>query len=492
MSLLERAKIALVWNAAFNVFRDFLGLIVMLVLVRLLESEQYGQFAVVTAIIGFISVFTYQNFVSHTIQVRDDAEVNYQDHFTAGGPIQIALFAITNLVAFGLGYIESYAGIAPLVHVMSIIFILEWPYELRLKMLERSLDWHRLRLLHAAGLVISSVTAIGMGLLGAGVYALLIPGLLVTLPFTVDLFCFKRWKPTWSWNRERYMPALKFGFTRMTSGMAGRSRRLIESGALVYVLGFTSAGLFERAISLGMMFCQRAASQIMYALYPAMTKLEPATEQYSRASGIILRGVSIFTIPIAVVLAVLAAPFVRVVYGGNWDAVVPLVPAAVTLGGMAAISSVVYMLLLGHNEERRCAHSDLLELMGTLVALFLLLEKGLLTYLIGLVVVRIVALGYGIFWLLSCGAMKREQLSKALLPPIVSSGVAYAICQGIMTAAAASVDSTMVAALYAAGYFFVYTVFLRLVFAGTLIELVRYLPGNRAIGRVLMLGRSFV
>ena len=193
-SLLDRAKHALVWNAAFNIFRDFLGLIVMLVLVRLLKPEQYGQFALVTAIIGFISVFAHQNFIAHTLQVRDDSNVHYQDHFTAGGPIQITMFAITNVVAIGMRYFDDYAGIAILVHTMSIGFLLEWPCELRLKMLERSLNWRRLRLLHAIGLVASSAVAIAAGFLGAGVYALLLPGLLVPLPFIFDLFFLQKWR----------------------------------------------------------------------------------------------------------------------------------------------------------------------------------------------------------------------------------------------------------------------------------------------------------
>jgi len=489
MSLLDRAKHALLWNAAFNIFRDFLGLIVMLVLVRLLEPEQYGKFALVTAIIGFISVFAHQNFVAHTIQVRADEDVNYQDHFTAGGLIQCAMFAVTNIVAFGLTYFESYVEIAPLVHMMSIGFLLEWPCELRLKMLERSLDWGRLRLLHAVGLVISSAVAIAMGFMGAGVYALLVPGLLVTLPFIVDLFFYQNWRPTWSWNRERYIPAFRFGVTRMTSGLASRARRLIESGAVVYVLGFSSAGLFERAVSLGLMFCQRAATQLMYTLYPVMTKLEPGTDQYRRASAIVLRGVAWFTIPIAVVLVVLAAPFVRLVYGDYWVDVIPLVPAAVTLGAIAAVSYVIYMLILAHDEERRCAYSDLLELFGTLVALALLLEKGLLSYLLGLIVVRLAVLAYGIYVILAGGAMRRRELSNALFPPIAASGIAYVVCEGVLSMTAGLVDTAPVVMLYPIAYLIVYAAFLRVIFGDVLVELVRYLPGNRMLSRVLMFGQ---
>ncbi len=489
-TLLERAKKGLIWNAAFNVFRDMLGLVVMLVLVRLLDPAQYGEFTLVTAVIGFVSVFSHQNFLEHTLQVRDERDVHYQYHFTAGGLIQLAMFVITNFVAIGLRFVDNYSEIAPLVHVMSIGFLLEWPCELRLKMLERSLDWRRLRLLHAAGLIASSIVAISMGLLGAGVYALLLPGLLVTLPFIFDLFVLQRWRPTWEWDREQYMPAVRFGLMRLSSGLIGRSRRLIESGVVVFVLGFSSAGLLERAISLGLMFCQRIALQIMYTLYPVMTKLKPGTDEYRRAGRILIQGITWFTIPVATLLAILAAPVVHTVYGGRWDDVVPLVPVAVIIGGIAAVFHITYMLLLCHNEERRCVNADLWELCGTLAALYILLPSGLMEYLVGLLVVRIAVLSYGIFWLIRCGAIRREALSKALFPAIAASGFGYLVCGGAVAMTGWSVQNPPMAIAYGVVFLILYIVALRVVFSDALFDLVKYLPGNKLLGRFLLVSGS--
>jgi O-antigen/teichoic acid export membrane protein len=53
----QRARQAVYWNTGFNLFRDLLQFAVMLVLVRILSPDAYGQFGLVTSIIGFISVF---------------------------------------------------------------------------------------------------------------------------------------------------------------------------------------------------------------------------------------------------------------------------------------------------------------------------------------------------------------------------------------------------------------------------------------------------
>jgi O-antigen/teichoic acid export membrane protein len=276
----------------------------------------------------------------------------------------------------------------------------------------------------------------------------------------------------------------------MTSGLANRSRRLIESGAIVYVLGFSTAGLFERAVSLGAMFCERLAMQVMYTVFPFLTKLEVGTSEYRHASGIVLRAVAWFTIPLAVLLVVLAAPFVSLVYGGNWNDVIRFVPAAVVLGSVAGISHVVYMLLLGNGQERRCLRADVLDFVGTIIALVVLLREGVMGYLAGLVVVRSFVFLYGAAGLLSSSGIARDALSKALGPAIVASAVAYAVTEGISTTLRWQLDEPAIATLYASSFVLVYLCSLRLLFRGFFVELVDYLPGKRTIGRFLLLKQS--
>src|SRR6185295_3935930 len=195
----HKARSAVLWNAGFNIFRDLMQFVVMLVLVRVLAPEAYGQFALVGSVVGFISIFSFNNFIAHTLQVKSDDEVHYQEHFTAGAVLQLGMCVVTNLAAFALRWFPKYAPVAPLVHVMSLTFLLEWPCEVRRKMIERQFDWRSLRILHGVGLLLNAIVAVVLAVCGAGTLALLVPGLMVTLPFIYDLFVRQGWRPTWSW-----------------------------------------------------------------------------------------------------------------------------------------------------------------------------------------------------------------------------------------------------------------------------------------------------
>ena len=157
-----KAKSAVIWNTGFNLFRALLQFGTMLVLVLILEPKSYGEFTMVSSVMAMLAIFSHNNFMAYLLQVRNDHDAHYQEHFTASGMIQSGIFIITNLVAIGMRWFPDYAPIAPYIHVMSMTFMLEWPCELRRKMLERNFDWKMLRLLHATGLIAAAVLAIVM------------------------------------------------------------------------------------------------------------------------------------------------------------------------------------------------------------------------------------------------------------------------------------------------------------------------------------------
>ena len=479
--LAHKAKLSVLWNTGFNLFRDVLQFLVMLVLVRLLNPEAYGQFGMANTVVGFISVLAFQNFIAHTIQVRRDEDVHYQDQFTAGAFIQISLFLLTNAVALILKYFENYAAITPLVHLLSLTFILEWPCELRRKMLERDLDWKRLRSLHAFGLLASSVLAIFMGLLGAGVYALVVPGMLVTVPFIYELFVIQGWRPTWQWDKARFKPALCFGLNRLGSGVTAKIRPLLENGLIVQIIGYAGVGLLGRAIGLSTMFCQRLALQLMYALYPVLTKIDPGTDRYQKMSGLILRLVAWTALPVATVFAALAEPVVLTVYGEKWCDVIPLLPWAMFVGVLAAMFHTTYMLLLAHHGQRFCLYVDVLVLFLTIAALYFGLPLGLTFYLQCFVLIQGIAF-ITLFWGL-CRARGAQwaELNRAVFPSIIGTVGAYSGCEGIVKIFHIDIDVFAAAVMYGFIFFIIYSLILRLFFKSSLIALVDYMPGKRLI-----------
>lgn len=459
----------------------------MLVLVRLIGPASYGEFSMVTTIIGFLNVFTSVNFVAHIIQVREETETRYQEHFTASLYLQLTAFLLTNAVALALRYSETYLPITPYLHVMSVLFLLTWPHNLREKMLERSFSWQRLRILHAIGLAAGAVLGIIMAWLGCGTYALLVPGLLVTLPFIWDLFVSEKWRPTWAWSWDNYKPVFHFAMARTGSGLVLNGRQLLEVSALTAIFGFTSLGVFSRSLGLAQLFCGKISSQLVGAIYPLLTRIEEKDGNTARVSDLLIQAVAWITIPMATTMAVLAKPAVALMYGDRWLVVVPLVPWAMAWGVTSALFQTTYMLLLARNHQRKCLVADIALFVGTGLALLVALPFGITAYLIAANGVVMVTWFLLLVWLTRMGALTLKGLAGSLGSGVLAAGIAgcFATWGGQMTGISET-TSPLNAAVWGIVFFISYLAVLRILFVGLLDRLVSYLPMCGTIRQILL------
>ena len=485
-ALRDAARSAVIWNAGFNVFRDALQFATMLYLVRRLPPEAYGQFGATTGVMGFLSVLTFAGCVAHSLQVQTDADARFQEHFTCGALLNTAAFLIANLTALALWQTSTYSEIAPLIHIASITFLLEWPCELRRKMIERAHDWRKLRSLHAIGLLLASILAIVLASRGAGVLALVIPGMAATLPFIYDLFVTQRWRPTWQWSWEDYKPSARFAVARLGSGVVEKGRVLIEATAFAAILGFAELGIMNRSLGLAQLFCVKVSQQLLYAIYPVLTRIEDHDGRPSKATGLVLQAVFWISVPTAVALASLAIPAVDIVYGPTWSAVSALVPIAMLWGFLTCTQQALYSLLLGRGGERACLAGDGILLAGSLAALAFALPHGVDKYLIALSTAQLVTILFLAVRLSFRKALPFGSVGRSLFSACVAISVAWLIANQLWGGSPPLPDGPVVGFIaWITLLAIAYVAALRLLFRPQVAALTPYLPASRLAQRLL-------
>jgi O-antigen/teichoic acid export membrane protein len=498
MSLARHAKSAVLWNASFNLLREVILRIGGLVIFRrMLETADYGVFDEVNRIVGFLGLFAFTNFVAHTVQVREDKDAQWQNHFTAGGFFQLTLFALTNLIAFALGWFPKFAEFAPLVQLMSLTFLLDWPCEFRRKMLERAFDWKRLRILHASALIVAFLVQLWLARLRCGPYVLLVPSFVMALPFIFDLFVLQGWRPDWTWSWANYKPAWNFGWTRVASGLAFGGRRLIEGSVIVALVGTAQFGILGSALGLAQVACQGFAEQLLYSIYSVLTRVNPDPANVTRVNALVLRVVAWVTIPAAAFSSLLAAPLLLAVYGEKYTAAIPLLPWAMLVGAAIALGNTANQLLLSKNKLKHCLAADILLLVGTLFALVFALPGGLQTYLIAVASLQVVLFALMVVWLIQGQCLNFSGVKNSLLPAFTATGIGVLAvlalekfggvnpAQLFFTGTWGAVCGAGLCGVVAG---MTYLVVLRAAFTPQLRELAGYLPGGKIARRILILG----
>jgi O-antigen/teichoic acid export membrane protein len=491
MSLARHAKSAVLWSAGLTVFREvFLRLGTVLIFRRLLETADYGIFSFVNSLLGFLAMFAFNNFVAYTVQVREEKDVHWQEHFTAGAFFQIPLFFVANLVAFALRWSPKYAAVAPYIHAMSVLFLLDWGCEFRRKMLERSFNWPRLRGLSAFGMFVGFLVSLNLALAGKGAYALLLPVLMFSPPFIYDLFITARWRPTWAWSWVKYRAAWRFGLVRTASGLAIRGRGLVESAAVVAFLGFSQLGILSGAVGLASMSCQLFTEQLLNSIYPVLTRVNPDPQNIARVNGLLLRFIAWVIIPTAVLASMLAGPFLLIFYGSKWTETIPLLPWAMFLGVAAAFNHAATTLLLAQQKLRHCLYADVALLLAVLVAIGVALPLGLTQYLLAAGLCQLLVFALLLFWLVRLGILTGGGFFSAVLPALTGAGLALLACKLVMWQTGRPAVGFWSAAAYGLLFGLVYLAFLRIFVARQLRELMAYVPARKYLNFLLALGEN--
>lgn len=457
--------------------RDVMQFAAMLLLVRLLSPEDYGSAALAQTIVGFIAVFSFGTLIQHALQVRNPDDIAWQDHFTAAVVINLTLVGVTLVVAWGLSQFPAYEKAALPLIGLSSVFIIEIGGSLRHRMLEARHDWKRFRILAALGSALALAVGVGIALSGGGLWALVVQPALFPLPAAIDLLFVEKWRPNWSWSWVRYKETATFGLNRMGAAAVLKGRQTFEQGLLSGAYDFAALGMFTRAQGLGTLIAGRVGNQATTALYPVLTRAEQGSPRFRKMAGVLLRGVCWTTVPSAMFLGLYAKGVVNIIYGSQWDTVSALLPYATTVVALGGISSATSNLLLANNQASGSLVLEVLNSAVTLVAAFVLIPIGIMSYLLALVAAAIIVLAAALYLLRMADGVDTVSIYFAFAPPLLVS-----VCAGMaskcISGAETPIDLTIAFAIFSVTYLFL----LRLLCPLSMNELLQVLPGGeRAI-----------
>jgi O-antigen/teichoic acid export membrane protein len=463
----------------------------MLVLVHVVPPVEYGRFAAVTGLTGLINVGSCGQFMTQALQLPEGADPHWSRHFSAGLYIQGVLTLICWLTAAVCWSLPTFRPLAPLLLIASLNFILDAFNLLGDISLRRQLNFRRLRIVHAAGTLASTMVSLCLGLNGFGAYAFIIANVFNALPFTVDLLLLRRWRPNPGWWRmpdwAGYRPAFRFGLRQGGAALLSNARSFAESMVLPGSVGLFAMGLWNRAQGLYRSSVGRMIPLLLDALYPVLPRYAADLEQYPRQATLVVQVMLWTTIPLGVFLGVEGPTVSRLLYGQRWIAADPLLWPGALVGIGFSCFSVCYVVLLAANRLKECTLLDVVSgLLLTSAILFPWLHAGMTVYAWMLATAQLAAAALALAR--ARKLMIRTWMQTTLLPPVAAATAAAALthwCNGRML-----LPLGLQAACLVALYGICTLILLRLLFATQLRTLVQRLPLLNRYQHLLLYSRT--
>ena len=318
-----------------------------LIIARLLSPEEIGVYSVGMAFVA----------VAHTL--RDFGIGNYliqekeltQDRIrTAAGITLLLAWSLALILALGSGWIADFYNkpeTRSVMLILSLSFVIIPFSSPTLALLRRNMSFKALYQIRIISAIVHSTVAVVLAWQGYS-FASLAWASLAGVSTTAVIAAFHRpgqriiWPSFVEWRR-----VASFGSKSSIEALiteVGQNAVDIIAGRM---LGFTAVGIFSRAKGLVSMFEREFTNAVIQVAFPAFASGHRAgldlKDPYLKAIGTL----TVFAWPFYAFLALMAYPIIRIMFGDQWDAAVPLVQFLAVGGMITALWSLAGQVLLG-------------------------------------------------------------------------------------------------------------------------------------------------
>jgi O-antigen/teichoic acid export membrane protein len=365
----------LTWNVVYQVIEVVFSFGAMLLLVRIIPARDYGRAAAVVGLLAMVNTFNAHAFYEQALQLPEGETPNWSLHWTFGFYVQTAMSIVCHIVAGVCWLTPAYRPIAKLLHLAAFGVWFDAANTLGAAMLRRDLNFERLKVVAGCGMFVRLTTTVALGLAGGGAYAIVFGGNVVTsLPYAVDLFVLRGWRPDPGWWRRfdwrGYGDATRFGLQRITGGIVGGVRDGLEAAILPGALGFASIGLINRAQALYGTTIGRLGVVLADTVYPFLPREKHNKERYASYATTYLQVMLFIAIPGALFIGRHGPLLSRVLYGSKWAIADPLIWPGAAIGLGLTVFGIASEILLAAGLLRVCLILDTVAAVSVLPALF--------------------------------------------------------------------------------------------------------------------------
>jgi PST family polysaccharide transporter len=227
-----------------------------------------------------------------------------------------------------------------------------------------------------AGFVVGSITAIALAIAGLGAWALVISALVGNIVNAGFILRFSPDEHPFGFNRDKARELLHFGLPLALASLLIMGLLNIDYIVIGAHLGTTQLGFYLLAFNLCSWPVNMFSAPARRVSLPLFARLHAGETDASAAFVPVCTILLLVTLPACLVLAALADPIVRIVYGDAWLPAAAVLPWLMVLALVRVLGELVYDFLVALGSSRSNLSLQVLWLGALVIALPIAVRRG--------------------------------------------------------------------------------------------------------------------
>ncbi len=294
-------------------------------LARMLAPEAFGLVSMAMTLTLLFTVLAEFGFAQATIQRPEISDEQISTLFWLNSAIGLALFIVSLGIAPGLAWIYQAPPVRDITMVLAFGFVIAGIQAQPKAVLARHLQFRALAIVELVGVVLSVIVAVALAWAGAGLWALVAQQLVLLVFETGGAWVLSGLRPGWPRWAPDMPPLIRFGTDLTLHNLIVYFSTNADKILLSLVHGAASVGIYERCFALVVNLPVRLLIMpLSRVMIPALSRLQDNARGYAQLYISTVQAIALVTAPAIVLLAVLAGPMVRILFGDGWLEAIPV------------------------------------------------------------------------------------------------------------------------------------------------------------------------
>lgn len=424
--LRDRVAQGVAWSMAEKIGSMLLQMAVSIVVLRLLQPDDFGVVAILTAFAAFAQVVVDSGFSQTLIRKAEPAPGEYKAVFLFNVAVSWALYALFVALAPAAARYYGQPVIADLAPVFFLLLPTNALCVIQLTRFTRQFRFALISKVTFFATLLSGLLAVGMALAGCGVWSLVGQRVGLMVVRAAALWWLGRWRPSAKADVGALRKMAPYSMSLMATDLISALYNRIPQLFIGRLYSTELLGFFDQALKLKDLPVTSAMQSVQNVTFPAMSKIagddRKFTESYRQVAAI----VAFVMFPVMTGMIAVADEMFAVLLGEKWLPTVPYFKAASLMGLFYPIAMISYNILKVKSDGRLLIRIEILKKAVMTVLLVLTIPRSPAAVMWGLVAMSAIEMGVNFVATTRYASLRLSGLVRTLLPPAVAAAALFA------------------------------------------------------------------
>lgn len=311
------------WTATERIVSQLVIFIIGIVVARLVTPSEYGVLGILMVFINVSSVFVDSGLGNSLIYYNELKKRDLHTTFCMNIFISIALILLICLLSSFIEEFYKLENLALYLQVISLTILFNAFLVVPTAILKVNLNFKSLAISNMCSSVASGILAIVMAYHGYGIWALIAQVMARSFLQASFLVVMSKWIPKLVFYKESCIRLYRYGINLITASCLTKITEEGISFFLGKVFSPYNLGIYTRATQFSVLPSTSIGNVIISVLFPTLSLVKDDKDKFKQIYNAIIKIMSALSMPIFVILVVVAEPFIRLVLTEKWIEVVP-------------------------------------------------------------------------------------------------------------------------------------------------------------------------